>query len=241
MSRLEVRLTVNGKPLKTTVPGNMTLLRFLRDHMRLTGTKCGCGSGECGTCTILVNGVAKKSCLVRMNKLQGAKVETIESLAAGELHPLQEAFIIKGAIQCGFCTPGVILTAKALLDRNPSPSREDILSALSDNYCRCTGYFAIIEAVEEASRMLSGRRSARVRSGVDAGPDIIGMSVLDKSDVLKATGRLIFADDLYFDDMCYGAALLGDLPHALIKSMDTSKEELVGNSDIFLKYLGVHP
>ncbi|MGO9120830.1 MAG: molybdopterin-dependent oxidoreductase [Desulfomonilaceae bacterium] len=225
MPKLEVRLTVNGKPLSSNVSGNMTLLRFLRDHMRLTGTKCGCGSGECGACTVLVNGVAKKSCLVRMNKLQGARVETIEGLSADGLHALQEAFIIKGAIQCGFCTPGIILAAKALLDRNPSPSKEDILSALSGNYCRCTGYFAIIEAVEEASRMVSGQGSAGVRSPVDAGPDIIGTSVLDKSDVLKATGRLIFADDLYFDDMCYGAALLSDLPHARIKSMDTGKAE----------------
>jgi aldehyde oxidoreductase len=225
MMQVEVQLTVNGKHLSAAVPGDLTLLRFLRDHLRLTGTKCGCGMGDCGTCTVIVNGEAKKSCLLRMTKLQGAKVETIESLSVDGSHPLQTAFVVKGAIQCGFCTPGMIMAAKALLDRNPSPSRQDILSALSDNYCRCTGYFAIIEAVEEASRILSGKTAPGLRSPVQAGPEIIGASVLDKSDLLKATGRLIFSDDFYFDGMCYGAALLSDVPHALVKAIDTSKAE----------------
>src|SRR4030042_52330 len=140
--------------------------------------------GDCGTCTVIVNGEAKKSCLLRMTKLQGAKVETIESLSLGGSHPLQKAFIAKGAIQCGFCTRGMIMAAKALLDRNPSPSRQDILSSLSDNYCRCTGYFSIIEAVEEASRLLTGKKPPEVRIPVQAGPDIIGASVPDKADVL---------------------------------------------------------
>jgi aldehyde oxidoreductase len=225
MARVEVHITVNGKPLTATVPEGMTLLRFLRDHLRLTGAKCGCGMGDCGTCTVIVDGEAKKSCLLRMNKLQGSRVETIESLSAAGLHPLQKAFVAKGAIQCGFCTPGVIMAAKALLDHNPSPSREDIVDALTGNYCRCTGYHAIVEAVELASRILAGRESVEVRSPADAGPDIIGASLLDKSDVLKATGRLDFADDIYFDNMCYGAALLSDLPHALVKGVDTSKAE----------------
>ncbi|MCA1961534.1 MAG: molybdopterin-dependent oxidoreductase [Desulfomonile sp.] len=225
MAYAEVRLFVNGESVTATVPGNMTLLRFLRDHLRLTGAKCGCGTGECGTCTVLVNGVARKSCLLRMDRLRGAKVETIEGLSANGLHPLQTAFILKGAIQCGFCTPGLIMAAKALLDRNPSPSREEVLLALSGNFCRCTGYFAVIEAVEEASKVLSGRDSAEVHPPMEAGPDIIGASILDKSDVLKATGRLIFAGDLYFDGMCYGAALLSDAPHAVIRNMDTSEAE----------------
>jgi len=225
MAKVEIRLTVNGKPLTATVAGDTTLLRFLRDHLGLTGAKCGCGTGECGTCTVLVDGEAKKSCILRMSRLQGAEIETIEGLTYNGLHYLQKAFISKGAIQCGFCTPGLILAAKALLDRNPSPSSADILSALSGHLCRCTGYFAIIEAVEEASRMLSAQGPEEVRSPVDAGQHIIGESVLDKSDILKATGRLMFADDLYLDGMCYGAALLSDVPHAVIKSMDTSKAE----------------
>jgi aldehyde oxidoreductase len=225
MMQAEVELTVNGKPLSATVSGDLTLLRFLRDHLRLTGTKCGCAMGECGTCTVLVNGEAKKSCLLRMGKLQGAKIETIESLSLDGSHPLQKAFVTKGAIQCGFCTPGMIMAAKALLDRNPLPSRQDILSALSGNYCRCTGYFAVIEAVEEASRILTGKKPPELRSPVEAGADIIGASVLDKSDMLKATGRLIFSDDLYFDAMCYGAALLSDVPHALVTAIDTGKAQ----------------
>jgi aldehyde oxidoreductase len=225
MTQVEIELTVNGKPLSTTVPGDLILLRFLRDHLRLTGTKCGCGMGDCGTCTVLVNGEAMKSCLLRMSKLQGAKIETIESLSTDGSHPLQTAFIAKGAIQCGFCTPGMIMAAKALLDRNPSPSRQDILDALSGNYCRCTGYFAIIEAVEEASKILTGKKPPELRSPVEAGAGIIGASVLDKSDILKATGRLIFSDDLYFDRMCYGAALLSDVPHALVTAIDTSKAQ----------------
>jgi CO/xanthine dehydrogenase Mo-binding subunit/aerobic-type carbon monoxide dehydrogenase small subunit (CoxS/CutS family) len=225
MTQVEIELTVNGEPLSTTVPGDLTLLRFLRDHLRLTGTKCGCGMGDCGTCTVLVNGEAKKSCLLRMSKLKGAKIETIESLSLDGSHPLQTAFIAKGAIQCGFCTPGMIMAAKALLDRDPSPSRQDILSALSGNYCRCTGYFAVIEAVEEASRIITGKKPPELRSPVEAGTGIIGASVLDKSDMLKATGRLIFSDDLYFDGMCYGAALLSDVPHALVTAIDTSKAQ----------------
>lgn len=227
MGMIKVRLTVNNKAMAVTVPHDMTLLRFLRDYLRLTGTKCGCSGGECGACTVVVNGEAKKSCLIRMGKLQGAIVETIENLSVNGLHPIQKAFIAKGAIQCGFCTPGFIMSAKALLDHNPSPSREEILSALRGNYCRCTGYFAIIEAVEEASRILSGHGIHEITSPIDAVADIIGVSVQDKSDILKATGQLVFSDDIYFEDMCYGAVLLSDAPHALVTNIDTSKAEVM--------------
>jgi CO/xanthine dehydrogenase Mo-binding subunit/aerobic-type carbon monoxide dehydrogenase small subunit (CoxS/CutS family) len=223
----EVRLTVNGRPVIAAIPAETTLLRFLRDHLRLTGAKCGCGVGDCGACTVIVNGEAKKSCLLRIGRLQGARVETIEGLSADGLHPLQQAFIVKGAIQCGFCTTGMIMAAKALLDRNPSPSRDDIMAALGANYCRCTGYFGIIEAVEEASRVLSGQGADPARAPVDAGPDIIGASVQDGSDVLKATGRLVFSDDVYFDGMCYGALLLSGVPHAVLKRVDASEAELM--------------
>lgn len=225
MPQIEINLTVNGRDLSVKIPERMTLLRFLRDRLRLTGAKCGCGMGNCGTCTVIVNGEARKSCLLKMGTLQGANILTIEGLSAEGLHPIQRAFILKGAIQCGFCTPGMIMTSKALLDRNPSPSREQIVSALDGIYCRCTGYLSIIEAVEEASRILSGQESGEVHSPVDAGPEIIGSSVLDKSDMLKATGRLTFADDLYFEDLCYGAVLLSDIPHALVENIDVGKAE----------------
>ena len=119
MRKDEVRMIVNGAPVTAIVQPKMTLLRFLRDHLRLTGTKCGCGAGECGTCVVIVNGEAKKSCLQQMNRLEGATIQTIEGLSVDSLHPLQRAFIDKGAIQCGFCTPGMIMAAKALLDRDP--------------------------------------------------------------------------------------------------------------------------
>jgi CO/xanthine dehydrogenase Mo-binding subunit/aerobic-type carbon monoxide dehydrogenase small subunit (CoxS/CutS family) len=225
MNGTEVRLTVNGRPVTATVPEKMTLLRFLRDRLRLTGAKCGCGAGECGACMVIVNGEAKKSCLQRMGRLQGATVETIEGLSARGLHPIQKAFIDKGAIQCGFCTPGMVMAAKALLDRNPAPSREEIVAALAANYCRCTGYFAVIEAVEEASRVLSGLGVRPTPAPADAGPDIIGAPVEDGSDALKATGRLVFSDDLYFDGMCYGALLLAGVPHAAVGRVDTSRAE----------------
>ncbi len=225
MKGTEVRLRVNGAPVTATVPEKMTLLRFLRDRLRLAGAKCGCGAGECGACIVIVNGEAKKSCLLRMGRLQGATVETIEGISARGLHPIQRAFIDKGAIQCGFCTPGMIMAAKALLDRNPAPSGEEIVTALAANYCRCTGYFAIIEAVEEASRVLSGRAGRPARAPVDSGPDIIGAPVEDGSDALKAAGRLVFSDDLYFEGMCYGALLLAGVPHAALGTVDTSLAE----------------
>jgi len=229
MAQIEINLTVNGRSLREKVPAKMTLLSFLRDRQRLTGAKCGCGKGECGTCTVIVNRESQKSCLLRMGQLQGANIITIEGISGKTLHPLQRAFILKGAIQCGFCTPGIIMTAKALLDHNPSPSREQIISALTGNYCRCTGYLSIIEAVEEASMILSGQESGEILSPVDAGPNIIGSSVIDRSDILKATGQLTFADDLYFEGLCYGAVLLSDFPHAEIKRIDTDKaEELPG-------------
>jgi aerobic-type carbon monoxide dehydrogenase small subunit (CoxS/CutS family) len=171
---VELQLTVNGKPLTVTAPRDMTLLRFLRDHLRLTGTKFGCGGAECGTCTVLVDGEPKKPCLLRMKTVQRAKVETIKGTSADGLPPLQSSLILKGTIQCGFCTPGLIMAAKELLDRHSSPSREDIFTALRSNYCRCTGYFAVIEAVEEESKMLSGRRDTKARTPVEFGPETIG-------------------------------------------------------------------
>ena len=121
-----VSLTVNGRVMQADVPAEMTLLRFLRDELGLTGAKNGCASGHCGTCTVIVNGKGRRACLLKMRRLCGAKVETIEGLGQdGHLHPLQEAFIADGAVQCGYCTPGMLMTAKALIDRNPAPLRGD--------------------------------------------------------------------------------------------------------------------
>lgn len=129
-----------------------TLLQVIREDLGLTGTKCGCERGECGSCTVLVNGLAINSCLMLAIEAEGKEILTIEGLAKnGQLHPLQEKFIELGAIQCGFCTPGMIMTAKALLDRNPKPTEEEVRREIAGNYCRCTGYDKIVEAILAAA------------------------------------------------------------------------------------------
>ena len=156
---VEIEFTLNGSPIKLEVKPNETLLDLLRYRLKLTGSKRGCNRGECGACTVLMNSKPVASCLILALKADGKDVLTIEGLGSpGMLHPLQEAFIINNTVQCGFCTPGIIMSAKALLDENPNPSREDIQEAISGNLCRCTGYLPIMEAILEASRKTSERR-----------------------------------------------------------------------------------
>ncbi len=148
-----VRFRVNGDPVEVGVRDRETLLEVLRGRLGLTGTKQGCDVGDCGSCTVLLDGEPVLSCLTLAVDVEGREVLTIEGLARGDhLHPLQQAFLDAGAVQCGYCTPGMILTAKALLDRNPRPSRGEIRTALSGNLCRCTGYRKIVDAVELAAR-----------------------------------------------------------------------------------------
>jgi carbon-monoxide dehydrogenase small subunit len=149
---MELEFTLNGEAVCVNVPSDMRALDLIRDVIGLTGTKEGCGRGECGACTILLNGVAVNSCLIYVPKLYGKTVLTVEGLAeGGELHPLQKAFLDEGAVQCGYCTPGMLMSAKALLDRNTDPTEEEIEEAISGNMCRCTGYSKIIEAVKHAA------------------------------------------------------------------------------------------
>ncbi|NLJ60132.1 MAG: (2Fe-2S)-binding protein [Firmicutes bacterium] len=151
-STLEVSMEVNGDTVRREVPASRTLIDFLRDDLGLTGTKEGCGKGECGACTVLVDGKPVNSCLMLAYQANGCKVTTIEGLERnGELHPLQEAFMEEGAVQCGFCIPGMIMAAKAILDANPEPTRDEIRQGISGNICRCTGYVKIIDAIEAAA------------------------------------------------------------------------------------------
>ena len=154
--RVLMRLEVNGERREVAAPPHHTLLEVLREECGLTGTKHGCELGECGACTVLVDGAPVYSCLTLALEAEGHAVTTVEGLAeGGELHPLQRAFAEEGAAQCGYCTPGILLAAKALLDRTPKPRRADITEAISGNLCRCTGYTAIYEAIERAAHEMS--------------------------------------------------------------------------------------
>ena len=147
-----ITVTINGKPEYLSVPSNMTLLHMLRDKLALTGTKNGCEAGECGACTVLVDGEPVNSCMMLAVEADGREVTTVEGLAQdGKLTDLQEAFVHHNAIQCGFCTPGMLISGEALLERNPDPGEEEIEDALLGNLCRCTGYVRIIEAVRDAA------------------------------------------------------------------------------------------
>jgi carbon-monoxide dehydrogenase small subunit len=158
----QLSLTVNDEPMEATFAPYKTLLEVLREDLGLTGTKHGCELGECGACAVLVDGEPQLSCLVLALECEGRRIETVEGLArAADLHPLQAAFADLGAAQCGYCTPGILMTAKALLERERNPSRERIREAISGNLCRCTGYQQIFEAIEEAARRMEGHESHR--------------------------------------------------------------------------------
>jgi len=148
---INLKFNVNGKDVEITVDDSLRLLDILRDELGLTGTKEGCGIGECGACTVIMNGEAVNSCMILAEQVQNAKVETVENLEKNEvLSKLQDAFLDNGAIQCGFCTPGMLMSSKALLDKNPTPSEEEIKTALEGNLCRCTGYVPILNSVKDA-------------------------------------------------------------------------------------------
>ncbi len=149
---MKITFTLNDETITMDVKEDIRLLDFLRDELGLTGTKEGCGEGECGACTVIIDGKAVNSCLVLLPEIDGSKITTIEGLSKnGELDPIQKAFIDEGAVQCGFCTPGMIMSTKGLLDRKVNPSDEEIMEAIEGNLCRCTGYYKILQAIRTAA------------------------------------------------------------------------------------------
>lgn len=223
----QIDVTVNDQHYEMEVPESRTLAEFLRLDLGLTGTKIGCEEAECGICTVLVDGTPVDSCIYPLFKAQGAEITTIEGLAEGEtLHPLQRAFIDHGAVQCGFCTPGLIMTSKALLDGNPAPDEHDIKVALKDTYCRCTGYASVVNAVESAASEMRGEGPIPFTPPQTVKPlKVIGQSVPRPHEVEKVTGEARFTDDYVFPGMVYGRTKRSDYPHAKIVSIDTSQAE----------------
>lgn len=158
MSKEKIQVEVNGKAVVLEVEPDELLVDVLRKNLGLTGTKAGCRAGECGACSIILNGKVVPSCLIPAMRAEGGKITTVEGLEKdGELHPLQRAFVEEGAIQCGFCTPGMLLSAKGLLDQNPHPTLEEIKTGISGVLCRCTGYQKIIHAIQAAGEAMKGR------------------------------------------------------------------------------------
>ncbi|MEW6376943.1 MAG: (2Fe-2S)-binding protein [Thermodesulfobacteriota bacterium] len=153
MPKRTLKFILNGEPIQIEIEPHLTLLELLRKELELTGAKEGCGMGECGACTVLLDGKTVNSCIFPAMEVEGKTVTTIEGLAdpQGNLHPIQKAFIEYGAVQCGFCTPGMVLSAKALLDENPKPAEEEIRNGIAGNLCRCTGYLQIIQSIKAAS------------------------------------------------------------------------------------------
>jgi 4-hydroxybenzoyl-CoA reductase subunit alpha len=233
-----IKINVNGTEQELAVKPATTLLGLLRDQLKLTGTKRGCELGDCGACTVLMDGKSVNSCLVLAVEADGKNIITIENLADGEeLHSIQRAFIEKGAIQCGYCTPGMILRTKSFLDEKLDPKVGEIKEALTGNLCRCTGYSKIFEAVETAADYLKGKEPEKTeyqpqKSAMDL--SVVGKRLpkLDAPD--KATGRAIYTDDIVLPNMIYGQLLLSPVSHAKIKSVSTEKAKLLPGVKVIL-------
>ena len=220
MSNQIYNLTVNGKPVQVSATPETKLMDVLRDQLRLTGVKDGCATGHCGSCMVIQDGKAVRACLVLMKRANNSTITTIEGIAGanGELHPIQQAFVAHGATQCGFCTPGFIVSTKALLDQNPHPSRDEIDAALKWNICRCTGHNSILRAVE----YLAGR-SVPPLPAVKNPMQAISQALPRPDALAKVNGAGIYADDLYVEGMLHAKVLRSKYPHARLKRVDVSK------------------
>ena len=227
MPDLQFKATINGRKISRNVKPHQRLLDFIRDDLNLTGNKEGCGAGECGTCSVFVDGTLMKSCLLPVAKAQGTTIETVEALAkTGELSVLQKAFHKTGASQCGYCIPGMVMAATAALRTNPFADREEIKERLGGNICRCTGYQKIFDAVELARDVQNGTllASALLEDETEAG-DFIGKNVRRIDTPSKVSGRLKYAGDMTMPGMLHVQVLRSQHAHARIVSIDTSAAE----------------
>ncbi|MSO67142.1 MAG: 2Fe-2S iron-sulfur cluster binding domain-containing protein [Pseudolabrys sp.] len=224
MADIHLEATINGRKIFRSAKPHQRLLDFIRDDLNLTGNKEGCGAGECGTCSVFVDGVLMKSCLLPVAKAQGAQIDTIESLAkTGELSVLQKAFHKAGASQCGYCIPGMVMAATAALRINPFADREEIKERLGGNICRCTGYQKIFDAVELARDVQNGRLPASALLETDTGEgDVIGKNVRRIDAPSKVSGRLKYAGDMTMPGMLHVQVLRSPHAHARLVSIDTS-------------------
>lgn len=218
MSAEPFQFTVNGQVYQPSVDPEKTLLDFLREDLDLTGTKKGCDNeGQCGACTVLIDGRARRACLTPLNKLHLAEITTVEGLArSGQLHPLQQAFLDHGAVQCGYCTPGMLMASLSVLNKNPLPSADDVRAGLQGNLCRCTGYEAITAAVLEAARVLQGEAPP-----VDRWPEAFGGDLRRLESVSKVTGALRFAGDRKLQEMLHVRILRSTQHYARLLEINT--------------------
>ncbi|MDR0841317.1 MAG: molybdopterin-dependent oxidoreductase [Christensenellaceae bacterium] len=231
----EFHFILNEDAVTVYAEPNWTMLRVLRDVLGLTGTKCGCSTGDCGACKIIFEGEAINACLVQVRKAEGARITSIEGVAEGaKLHRIQQAFIDSGAVQCGFCTPGMVIAAKALLDKNQNPTEDEIRTALDNNLCRCTGYVKIVDAIQNAARVLRGEDAVAAQQTSSVIPPTDAMLAARAANPMagarlpirdaaeKVTGQLRYCADISLPGQLMAKLLYSTVPHARIKSIDTS-------------------
>jgi len=211
-----ISFKVNGRAVNVREGTN--LLKYLREEERLTSVKNGCDSGVCGSCTVLIDGKAARSCTLKVDKLQGREVLTVEGLDGKEKEVYSNAFAEAGAVQCGFCTPGMMLASKALLDKNPDPSEEEIKKAIRNNICRCTGYVKIVKAIRLAAEAL--RESKHI--SLSTCSSNIGQNWRRVDAIQKALGEATYCDDVFMEDMLYVSVLRAMKPRARVLSVDTA-------------------